>query len=251
VTILSSESIDLESARGEVYAFFAALLLNQPAPELLAGILSDQGASALEALFPYQLGAHQFRQLVNGYRCGAWQAEDFVLDYDAMFRVPGDAYIHPFESVYRGENTGTGKAKCSTVCGTWARETVKMYEAEGLGLREGFTELPDHLGVELEFMAFLCRKTAEALESGDQEGAAAFCSKQHAFLTGHILPWSQGCLAKMEENANTPLYRCLASLLRSFLEDEKSRWLNSEMTDGSGWASTGRDAISSGAWGGA
>lgn len=222
MTTSNKQNVGIESARGGVYAFFAGLLLNPPTPELLVGILSEQGASAFEALFPKHPAIARFRELIEDYRRGGWQAEDFFLDYEAMFRVPGDAYIHPFESVYRDGNYSSGNTKSALVWGPCAREVAKLYEAEGLALREGFTELPDHLGVELEFMAFLCRKIAKTLDKGDQKGAAAFYSKQHAFMGEHLLSWSCECLVKMGEKASTPFYRHLASLLRSFLEDERS-----------------------------
>ena len=104
-------SPDLEKARGEVYRFFATLFLNQPTQELLDGILSDQGASALEALFPDEPSIGRFKDLVEDYRKGNNKAEEFLLDYEAMFRVPGDAYIHPYESVYRQESYPGGSIK--------------------------------------------------------------------------------------------------------------------------------------------
>ncbi|HUU81746.1 MAG TPA: molecular chaperone TorD family protein [Acidobacteriota bacterium] len=223
---------NLEKARAEVYAFFSRLFLNKPTPEMLAGILNEQVASLIKALFPYSEAAAAFRGLVEDYSRGVWQAESFLLDYEAMFHVPGGAYIHPFESVYRNYNFASGKARHPIICGSCTQGAARVYEAEGLGLKEGFTELPDHLGVELEFMAFLCRKAAEAIEAGDQDEAAAFRSKQSVFLGKHLLPWIRECLRKMEENASTPLYQCVAGLLRSFLEEEKLYWSYLETTDG-------------------
>ena len=222
MTMPSIVSPDLGKARAEVYRFFATLILNQPTQEILDGVLSDQGASALEALFPDDPSVGRFRELVEDYRNGHNKAEEFLLDYEAMFRVPGDAYIHPYESVYRHENDPGGGGKKARVYGVWAQEVAKLYEAEGLEPREGFTELPDHLGVELEFMAFLCQRAAEAVASGDQKEAEIFGSKQREFLQNHLLPWSEKCLVKMKEKASTPLYRHLANLLKSFLVEERS-----------------------------
>jgi len=220
MTASRTENFHLEAARAEVYKFFAALLLNQPTPELLGGLLTEQGASGLDALFPQHPVAARFKELVEHYSRGTWRDEDFLLDYESMFRVPGDAYIHPFESVYRNQNVAGGEPSRSMILGPRAREVARIYEAEGLGPREDFAELPDHLGVELEFMAFLCGQTAAALEAGDGETATAFRCKQHVFLTEHLLEWSPDCLGKIEDGASTPLYRYLASLLKSFLEEE-------------------------------
>lgn len=222
MTMSSIGNSSLEKARAEVYRFFATLFLNQPTQELLDGILSDQGASALEALFPDEPSVGRFREMIRDYLNGNNKAEEFLLDYEAMFRVPGDAYVHPYESVYRHESYPGGGAKKAMVYGVWAQEVAKLYQAEGLAPREGFTELPDHLGVELEFMAFLCQRVAEAVASGDHKEAEVFGSKQREFLQNHLLSWSEKCLMKIKEKASTPLYRHLANLLKSFLEEENS-----------------------------
>lgn len=222
MTMSSIGSPDLGKARAELYRFFATLFLNQPTQEILDGVLSDQGASALEALFPDDPSVGRFRKLVENYRNGHNKAEEFLLDYEAMFRVPGEAYIHPYESVYRHESYSNGGVKKATVHMVWAQEVAKLYEAEGLAPREGFSELPDHLGVELEFMAFLCHRAAEAVASGDHKEAEIFGSKQREFLQNHLLRWSEKCLMMMKEKASTPLYRHLASLLKSFLVEERS-----------------------------
>ena len=222
MTMSSIGDPDLEKARAEVYRFFATLFLNQPDQDLLNGILSDQGASALEALFPHEPTVVQFRELVRDYGNGKNTSEEFLLDYEAMFRVPGDAYVHPYESVYRQENSDGGGGKKAMVYGVWAQEVAKLYEAEGLEPREGFTELPDHLGVELEFMGYLCQRAAEAVASGDHKKAEIFGSKQREFLQNHLLSWSDKCLMKMKEKASTSLYRHLANLLESFLAEERS-----------------------------
>jgi TorA maturation chaperone TorD len=215
-----TEDLHLETARAEVYRFFAALLLNQPTPELLGGLLTEKGASALDALFPQHPVAARFKELVEQYSRGTWRDEDFLLDYESMFRVPGDAYIHPFESVYRNQNVAMGQPNRSMILGPHALEVARMYQAEGLGPRENAAELPDHLGVELEFMAFLCDQRAAALKAGDRETALAFRCKEHLFLTEHLLEWGPECLGKIEQGASTPLYRYLAGLLKSFLEEE-------------------------------
>jgi NAD-dependent dihydropyrimidine dehydrogenase PreA subunit len=64
-------------------------------------------------------------------------------------------------------------------------------------------------------------------------------------LQAACLPWrtpsvlEPECIIRMGEKASTPFYRHLASLLRSFLQDEKSCWLSPEMADGPVWTSSG------------
>jgi len=209
-----------ERARGQVYEFFSALLLNPPAAEMLARALDEDGVKAWEAIFPDQPACARLRELSRAYRRGEWQAEDFLFDYEALFRVPGNSYVHPFESVYCHESFSRGKMKGCTVLAEQARDVGAIYRKHGLSPREGFTELPDHLGVELELMAVLCRKTAEALQEGNRRKAACLASEQRAFLSDHLLRWGPLCLRKIRVKAGTPFYLCLAELLEAFLEEE-------------------------------
>jgi TorA maturation chaperone TorD len=158
--------------------------------------------------------------MAEGYGRGDWQAEDFLLDYEALFRVPGHGYVHPFESVYRQEGFSTGNVNGCAVLAEPAREVASIYREHGLAPREGFTELPDHLGVELELMGILCRKTAEALEVEGLQNAARLVAQQRSFLTHHLLKWGPNCLDKVREKGGTPLYVSLADLLQTFLEEE-------------------------------
>ncbi|MBW2070914.1 MAG: molecular chaperone TorD family protein [Deltaproteobacteria bacterium] len=221
----SDLDVGVEKGRAELYQFFGSLFLAQPTPELLNKISSKEGSSALEALFPGHPAVTALRVFSEDYRHGQALAEDIVVDYEALFRIPGDAYIHPFESVYRDENFRGGHARRTRVLGLWALQVANMYEAEGLAPAEGFTELPDHLGVELQFMAVLCRKAARALEKGGRQAVESLRRKQLVFLEDHLLCWSPQCLQLMTERATTTFYRSLARLLSSYMEKDRS-WLS-------------------------
>jgi TorA maturation chaperone TorD len=210
----------MERARAQVYEFFSAVLLNPPTAEMLAEVLGENGAGIWEAMFPQQPAGERLRALSQAYTRGEWQAEDFLLDYEALFRVPGGSYVHPFESVYREHGSSPGKAKGCAVMGDQTREVARIYHEQGLAPREGFTELPDHLGVELELMAVLCRRTAKALEEENRRDAERLSSQQRAFLSEHLLKWGPDCLNKVRKKGQTPLYACLADLLKAFLEKE-------------------------------
>jgi TorA maturation chaperone TorD len=218
--MIARQEIQMERAREKIYGFFSALLLNPPTAEMLAGVLGERGINAWEAIFPSHPACERLRELAEGYGRGEWQAEDFLLDYEALFRVPGHGYVHPFESVYRQEGFSAGEVKGCAVLAEQAREVASIYREHGLAPCEGFTELPDHLGVELELMGILCRKTAEALEEKGSQNAARLVTQQRSFLAHHLLKWGPNCLDKVRENGRTPLYVSLSDLLKAFLEEE-------------------------------
>jgi len=220
ITVIESQDSSIDRARGQVYEFFSALFLNQPTKETLARVLDENGVNAWEAMFPQHPACARLRELSQAYRRGEWQSDDFLIDYEALFRVPADSYVHPFESVYCQEGCSAGKVKGGRVLAEQALEVASIYRDQGLAPREGFTELPDHLGVELELMAVLCRKTAEALEKGDRREAAHWVAQQRSFLADHLLEWAPHCLKKVREKGVTPLYVCLDDLLSTFLDEE-------------------------------
>jgi TorA maturation chaperone TorD len=81
--------------------------------------------------------------------------------------------------------------------------------------------------VELEFMAQMCYKAAEALQTGDQKTAMEKREKQKHFFQEHLLNWPKALAKEMHTKAETIFYRCLADLLSNFL-DMENRFLLSE-----------------------
>jgi putative dimethyl sulfoxide reductase chaperone len=218
--VINYQDSGIERARGQVYEYFSALFLNQPTAEMLARVLSENGVDAWEIMFPQHSACAALRELSQAYHRGEWLTDDFLLDYEALFRVPGESYVHPFESVYRQEGFLAGKVKTCAVLADEAREVAAVYREQGLAPREEFKELPDHLGVELELMAVLCRKAAKAYEEESRHDARSLTSRQRDFLSQHLLKWGPQCLKKVREKGRTPLYGCMADLLNAFLEQE-------------------------------
>ncbi len=107
----------------------------------------------------------------------------------------------PYESAYR-EKTLLGQAT-----GT----VYDQYRQWGL---EVDGALADHVGAELEFMAFLTGLPA------DGETRAA----QRAFLEDHLLAWLPRFAADVQQHARLGFYRALGRALASFLEREQA-WL--------------------------
>ncbi len=217
------EAAEIERARARVYAFFSALLIESPTAERLDRLLTPDGETALEMLFPGHPAVEGFKQISRRHRSSCRQDHEFMLDYEALFRVPGASYVHPFESVYRHDGAAQKKGVRASLLGVETREVARIYQEEGLQPKQDFDELPDHLGAELEFVAFLSNKRAASLEREELEKAQSFYAKRASFLTEHLLQWSGKCLAKVRQNASTLFYAALATLLENFLENEQSQ----------------------------
>jgi TorA maturation chaperone TorD len=96
----------------------------------------------------------------------------------------------------------------------------QLYLKEGLEPSTGVNELPDHVGVELEFMAVLCRKAVEAMRAGDAATAQAYRHQQYCFFMEHLGTWIRLLAERLASQAQTSLYRFLGNFLNLFLELE-------------------------------
>jgi ferredoxin len=103
----------------------------------------------------------------------------------------------------------------------------QSYAAEGLA-PEG-RSLPDHVTLELEFMAHLARREAEAWEQGDEEEALACLRKQEAFLGEHLGRWLPRFCQRVLAGEAHPFYTSLAQRAWEHVAQDIAQvraWLN-------------------------
>ena len=139
--------------------------------------------------------------------------EDMAVEFTALFLGPG-GHISPHESVQRKGASGL----------LWGPETsaVKRFiEAAGFAYDPDFHGIPDHIGVELEFMKETTRLEADAWEKGDRAAAANCLEFQRAFMAGHVLQWVFTFCGKVEEAAELPFYAEMAKLAADFMRSEE------------------------------
>jgi putative dimethyl sulfoxide reductase chaperone len=210
------EQIQWEEARSALYGFFSQAFIRGPSAQFLAALISDEGTMNLREIFPDTAYQQELAQVRLDAREGRLTLEGAVLDFEALFRVPGSRYLSPYESVYRSE--GAGGRGC--LCGPEAVAVERLYLKEGLGPKGEFSELPDHVGVELEFMAFLCLKTFEAMQADDADRAQEYHHQQYCFFMEHLMPWVSVLAERLASQAQTSLYRFLGNFLNLFLELE-------------------------------
>lgn len=137
---------------------------------------------------------------------------ELAVDYTRTFigaGVDGHAAAYPFESVYTSEERLLRQDARD--------EVLALYRAEGLNKSAAWRDEEDHAGVEMEFLAVLCDRAADALEAGDGDGAAALLRAQHFFLLRHPLRWMLQLAKDMRIFARTDFYRGLAELTDGFL----------------------------------
>jgi len=142
---------------------------------------------------------------------------ELAVDYADLFLGvgrfrKGEGIAHPSESVYL-----TGYLYSDVV-----EEIFDAYLEEGLVKSSDFKEPEDHIALELYFMAYLCRKARELLESEAYHELLRCLDKQKAFLNKHLLRWAPLLAEDIIKYAGTAFYRAVGKMMRGFLELERS-----------------------------
>ena len=139
-------------------------------------------------------------------------ATSLAVEYAGLFLNAGLTPVFPFESAY----TSPGQLLMQT-----ARDKVLTeYRKERLVLSPQFKEFEDHIAVEMEFMSYLCRKAAEAVEAEDYGKVQRYLQKQKQFVGEHLLNWVPQFCMDVERAARTDFYRSVAGITAGYLSSE-------------------------------
>ena len=203
---MSGGAATTAAARGQLYDLLATVFrrpLDARRLELLRApeMLTAMSAAAID---PGQ-------DFINGD--GEALLDRLAIDYTQLFHGPVER-ISPYECIQIGDGEDLMGA---------AAEEVRRFMAEvGFSVPPETGELPDHISVELAFMAELARREAEALESNDRKTAEFIASLQRRFLAAHLGRWAERFARKVWDRAATPFYAAMAELLSGYIADERA-----------------------------
>jgi len=138
---------------------------------------------------------------------------DLAAEYNRVFLGMSANPIAPYESVYTSPDR--------LLMQDARDEVLALYRAEALAPNEDLRIPEDHLAIEFDFMAFLCKKAALACSENDQAGIDEYTAKQRDFLNRHLLVWVPDMLSDMEERVSTDFYQCTCAMTREQLEIDR------------------------------
>ncbi|MES9991619.1 MAG: molecular chaperone TorD family protein [Candidatus Thiodiazotropha sp.] len=191
-------------SRSDIYAMLALVFRQEPSEALIEELRGPRLSGAFSEI-GLELGDSFYNESVSTI------ADQLALEFSRLFIGPGP-HISAHESIFTEVDGDTG--------GLWGAKTVavkKFIETTGLDYASGFTGLPDHISVELEFMQKLTLWEADKWRQRDRMGAEYCLSIQRMFLQQHIQGWvPKFCNAVIAE-AEFPFYRELAELTKFFL----------------------------------
>ena len=190
---------ELMSARS-LYLLLGRVFLKEVDKEFYSLLRSEEMIRALE---PLQAG-------LGGEGVGDEEVlERLAVEYSALFIQPGS--FPPYESVFK-----KGRHLAEP-----ADQVEIIYQLNGFEYRSQWPSLfPDHLGLELNFVASLLDSQIKALEKGLAEDAKRLEEARSEFMKKHLCQWGPQYMEKIEEMTGDPFYNPFVSFARSFLESE-------------------------------
>jgi TorA maturation chaperone TorD len=195
-----------EAARGNIFRLLADYY-RMPNRNMLENI--HDLADMLSLICPQVVDLA--KQLENVYKNGC-DVERLKVDFARLFVGPYTLLAPPYGSVYlEGERR---------VMGDSTLHALAMYREAGVDIASDFSDAPDHIAAELEFMYYLVFKEIEGITGGDPASAMNCIHKQCAFLNRHLGAWVSEFVLKVEENADTEFYKNLAKLTIRFVRKD-------------------------------
>jgi TorA maturation chaperone TorD len=146
------------------------------------------------------------------------EVAELLIDYTRLFLGPIRALAQPYESAWKAAPQVAGPATEQDA----TRAVREIYEQGGFDLGEDFSDLPDHVAVELEFLYVLLFGQCQAVRASNAAQLADLRALQQRFLDGHLGSWIDAFTQAVEEQAQSTFYRELAKMTRRFIRMESS-----------------------------
>ncbi len=144
--------------------------------------------------------------------------KQLALEYTRIFIGPGK-HVAPYGSVHHPGDPKKGRL--------WGDTTIQIKRfAEDLGLKfegEGYDNIPDHVGHELELFSILLARYADAVDAGDDALCERLLSSQRYLLNVHINQWVPPFCAKVETAATYRFYIGVAKLTTWLIDVEAAQ----------------------------
>jgi TorA maturation chaperone TorD len=191
----TSNALDEETARAEVYGLLAQLYYAPPGAELLSALRVAVTDAPAQGAFLEE----PWRTLVGTAR--AMGDEAIADEYDSLFGGVGKPEVYLFGSHYlSGYLNEKPLARL--------RETLAGL---GLGRDDAMPETEDHVAYVCEVMRYLI--------AGD-DVAVANLTRQREFFSDYVLPWVNDLCDAIEAHPRARFYKALAGFTRAFVSVE-------------------------------
>jgi len=147
---------------------------------------------------------------------GARSPESLEASYRRLFGHTAQGPISPYETEYGEETLFQKPQEMSDIAG--------FFKAFGLILDSRVHERIDHISCELEFLAFLARKEAHALETADEAMRSETRKATRLFLKDHLGRFAPSFARRILREDPEGFYGVLAAFCLEFVEGDCDRF---------------------------
>lgn len=216
-----------ESARTQVremtYRFLSGLCLKPPSDSMIDMIRDG----SILSLFQDDDEIKSYSEMAR-FVSEASKMENIsdrlTAEHASLFSLPSNHLPH--EAVFLDKEKRLG-----------GRVTIgvsQFYKKAGADILENCIDMPDFIGMELEFMAFLCRMEMKLREKADYAALYNCIHLQKDFLDEHLLKWVYQCCEKIIDRTKYGFYKAIACMIMEFMDSEADYFaeLNAEIDGG-------------------
>lgn len=205
-----TEELTIAEEREKIYRFLSSLCLKPPSDSILSMIRDGSIYSAVHA-DPQSRGYTELANFMEEAEDMPDLEDELAAEHTSLFVLAGDRLPH--EAVYLDSEKRLG--------GRITISVRQFYENAGANIAESCIEMPDHIGMELEFMGFLCKMEKGLRLNVDSMALRKCIELQKTFLEEHLLKWVYPCCEKIIEHATYSFYKAIAHLIIEFMKDEE------------------------------
>ncbi|MEG0302565.1 TorD/DmsD family molecular chaperone [Gordonibacter sp.] len=135
-------------------------------------------------------------------------------DYSKLFQVPGDRYVHLWESPYTGKE--------SMVFQESTLDVRSFYHDAGFKLQAEGHFPDDHIAAMMDYMAHLGQRAYEAYADGRDDEVLLVLATQRQFADRHILTWVNLFADRVIKNDAHAYYGALAGGMAAFVRVDRA-----------------------------
>ena len=231
----SAAESESAASRGRCYGFLAWLFLETPDTSFLERLLGADVGSYVASL---AAGGSSHPMIIAGLEeMRGWLAahehqpmeevrKELAVQQAWLLKgiAPGYGPPPPFEAVHRRPGGGVDTDTLLSL-----REFYREAAAE---LPPSSPNRLDHLGMELDFMRFLCDEESRLWRSNLVEEATRYRRIQRRFLSRHLITWVPGYCQKILAEPCAPFFHGVAKVLVGFLAEDASSLDRAEKESG-------------------
>jgi len=208
---MESALIDITHEEKELFSLLRLLFWTEPSRRLLEALLEapvkEEGdPDAIErGLKMLHLEVCRNRDRFDAYQ------EELAVEFARLFLGPGKPVAIPFASFYLSESK-TVMTEEVTIA------VRKLYLEAGIAMQHLYRMPDDHIGAELEFLAWSAQQTIQCHEKGDRLGASRHHERLNTFLREHMAAWVPAFCSAIIQGAQEDFYQGAALLLNGVVD---------------------------------